>query len=108
MTRECGKCVHAPWDHMFRHKHVDVWNGQRNVWSEWLCSALLCARGHSSCVLADDFSLTSIRRTVWVVHSRGSLFTSEDAEGGLMTVGQEGVLWPMHPHSKQMDDIPSY
>ena len=74
----------------------------------WLCSALLCARGHSSCVLADDFSLTSIRRTVWVVHSRGSLFTSEDAEGGLMTVGQEGVLWPMHPHSKQMDDIPSY
>ena len=93
---------------MFRHEHVDVWNGQRNVWSEWLCSALLCARGHSSCVLADDFSLTSIRRTVWVVHSRGSLFTSEDAEGGLMTVGQEGVLWPMHPHSKQMDDIPSY
>ena len=31
MTREGGKCVRAPWDHMFRHEHMDVWNGQRNV-----------------------------------------------------------------------------
>ena len=60
VTREGGKWVYVPWDHVFGDEHVDVWSGERNVWFEWLCSALLCARGHSSCVLVDNFSLTSI------------------------------------------------
>nr|POE81001.1 hypothetical protein CFP56_44886 [Quercus suber] len=44
VTRGDGKWVHAPWDHELEDEHVGVWGGQRNGWSERLCSAFRSVR----------------------------------------------------------------
>lgn len=37
-----------------------------------------------------------------------TLFVGKVVGRAWMTMGQEEVLCPMHPHTKQMDDFPSY
>lgn len=105
MTKGEGKWVHAPWDH--KDEHVGV-RRQRNGWSERLWSAFRNVQGQSSCVLTVDFSLTSNHWMVWVVHSWGSRYLLARLWDGPGWQWGRKKLCPMHPHTKQMDDFPSY